>query len=216
MANETGVLTVSSGLPNCQRTVDTVFSACTFEIECYGFDYHAAINGNLEKFDQHLNSFLASSIESKVIANIKRSHKKQCPQCIEVFHENELIHDDFIARRSSLKTLCLSTVHIIQASNEIFSILKQLKIHDSSVNVHDSTLKTIMSHLHTEELYQQSNFESHGQSHSQWTHKEKFIYEIVLEYMRQKSCKIGIRITEEEKGNYIRHNNKKLVHISGQ
>lgn len=206
-------------MPNQNHIVDTVFSAREFEIEYDDFNYHAAINENLEKFDQHLYSYVASNVECKIIANIKRSHKKECPQCIEVFSENELASDDFVTKKhlsNGLKIPCLSTVHIIIAANKIFSILKGLKNHDCTEKMHHRTLKTIMSLLPKEDLYEQTNFESHEKSHSQWTHKEKFIYEIILEYMKQKSCKIGNRITEEEKGKYIRHTNKKLVHISGQ
>lgn len=215
--NDTGVLTVSSALPNQQRIVDAAFSAKTFE--CNEFDYHYAINEEMEKFDEHLYSYVASSIENKIIANLRRNHKKECSQCINVFYEDELASDDYVIKKNlsdAIKIPCISTVNIIKASNKIFSILKGLENSNSAENIHDRSLKTVMSLLPIEELYTNSDFESHEQCHEQWTHKEKFIYAIVSEYMKQKSCKIGNRITEEEKGKYIRHNNKKLVHISGQ
>lgn len=211
-------MTVSSRLPE-QSKDDTVISVKPFEMECDGFIYEAAINETLEKFDEHLYSYVASSIESKIISNIKKSHKKKCLHCIEVFYENELVEDDFISKKNSsneLKIPCLSTLHIIKASNKIFNILEQLDNDGCTEIVHDRTLITIMNLLPTEKLFTRSDFKSHEKNHTQWTHKEKFIYEIVLEYMKQKSRKIGSRITEEEKGKYIRHNNKKLVHFSGQ
>lgn len=217
--NDTGVLTVSSRLPKQQCTVDTVFSTSPFKIESDEFNYHTTINENLEKFDQHLYSYVASTIECKLIENIKWRHKQECSQCIDVFYENELANDDFVTAKNlsdELKIPCLNTVHIVKASNRIFNILQRSMKDDCAENLHDMILKTIMSLLPTEKLYTQSNFESHKRSHKQWTHKEKFIYGIVSEYMRQKSCKIGNRITEEEKGEYIRHSNRKLVHFSGQ
>lgn len=213
-----GVLTVSSALPNQQRTNGTNHSACIFQIGNEEFDYDAAINEELEKFDEHLCSYIASTIECKIIKSLRQCHEKACSQCIGIFNENELVKNNFISKKmqyacNPLKVPCLSTVHIIKASNKIFDILERRKHQINTVHMHDSTLKTIMSLLPLEQLYTQSNFELHGQHDS---HKETFIHDIVLTYMKQKSNKIGNRITEQEKGEYIRHNNKKQVHISGQ
>lgn len=80
-------------------------------------------------------------------------------------------------------------------------------------------LVTILSHLPVEKLYINSDFEKHQKSGTQcigWTHKDNFIFNIVFEFMKQKSSTIGNRITEEEKGAYIRHNYKKMVHSKDQ
>lgn len=114
--NDTGILTVSSVLPNQGRTDDTVFLARAFEIECDKFDYDSAVNDDIEKFDQHLCSYIASTIESTLIKNIQKCHKKECFQCIEVFYENEPASNDFVTKKSqnttnTVKIPCLSTVH---------------------------------------------------------------------------------------------------------
>lgn len=223
ITDDTGVLTVSSYHEKSKvdsSTQRAVHSNITFEIE---FDYFEAINEELQKFDQHLCVYTASTIESTIIANLKKSHKNKCSNCIAVFYENEKADDEIIVMKrstnTSFKIPCLSTVHIIIASNKIFNIFENQSIESNTKKAYDGMIATIMNSLPIEELYTNSDFNTHGQINedsSNLSHHEKFIYTVVNEYMKLKSKKIGSRISEEERGKYIRHNNKKRVHEKGQ
>lgn len=201
-----------------QYTIETTFAkGKEYEIE---FDYLGAIYEDIEKFDEHLNVDIASTIEQSITNTMERHHKKYCQQCIGVFSENEKVHDDFI----SLKNLtnryhkpCQSTVNIIKATNKILNILEDKEI--AGNNIYDDTLKTIMSHLYIEELFMETNFNAHDSQETNsilFSHQHVFIYNIVREYMKLKSRKVGNRISEEEQGTYIRHNFKKRVQEAGQ
>lgn len=222
ITNDTGILTISSSQPDKNRAVDVTNreASTIFEIEC---NYGEAINEELDKFDQHLCAYTASIIESKLIENMLKANKKECSHCIGVFYENETVDNEFIEMKRStntdLKIPCLSTVHIIIFANKIFQMLENKTIQTSTKEAYDRILKTIMNWLPIEELYRLSEFNLHehlNETSNQLTHKEKIIHKVVSEYMKLKSKKIGCRISEEERGKYIRHNNKKRVHEKGQ
>lgn len=211
ITDDTGILTIASSGSVDKYTSDNTSQYEVFEIE---FDYHVAIDEEIEKFDQHLNAFIASTIESNITKAFKRCHKKQCSQCIDVFSQNAKLNDDFITMKmakDSLEKPCRSTVDIIKATNKILSHLED---QPEIAQMYDRTLKTIMFYLCTEELYTQTDFNMHPQRKCE--HREDFISKIVREYMKMKSCKIGSRISEQEKGTYIRHNYKKRIQEAGQ
>lgn len=115
-----------------------------------------------------------------------------------------------------VRTAPVHTVHIIKASNKILGILE-----DETISVNYSTqhkiIRTIMSWLELEDLYPESNFELHCEEPDlSGKHKDEFIRKIINEYMNTKASKVGNRITQQERGKYIRHNNKKRVHEAGQ
>lgn len=187
ITNDTGILTVSSALPNEKCTVkETLMASTRFGIK---FDYHEAIHEVLEKFDQHLCTYTASIIESKIIESMSKAHRKECFQCIAVFNENEAADDEFIVMKRStdaaLRIPCLSTVHIVIASNKIFRILESQSIETNTTKAYDSILATIMNFLPIEALYTQSEFNLHEQANEtpgQLPHHKKFIYKVVNEY----------------------------------
>lgn len=92
--------------------------------------------------------YTASLIESKVIENIKRCHKKECSLCINIFYENEIVEDEFIAMKNlsrPLKTPCLSTVHIVKASNKIFNTLEDQAVSEMThFRYTEMTVKVLM------------------------------------------------------------------------
>lgn len=78
-------------------------------------------------------------------------------------------------------------------------------------------LITIMRLLEFDELYSGSDFDEHGEEPQiLGQHKVTFIRKIVHEYMIQKSKNVCSWISEQERGKYIRHNNKKRVQEAGQ
>lgn len=217
ISNDTGILTVSSAQPNQQRNAnDTFASGQIFEIE---FDYEQAIKENIEKFDEHSCAFIASTIESKLIQTTGRYHKKYCAQCITAFDEDEKVNDDFLILKSQtgqIRMPCISTLNIIKITNKICDLLSEHPTMHYS-DMYGSVLKTVVVNLDSEKLFTNSNFDIHSKKTSGLlSHKEEFICKIVDEYMTLKSQRIGARISEEKRGKYIRHNNKKRVHEAGQ
>lgn len=195
---------------------DTFRDGQIFEIE---FDYEEVIHESIEKFDEHSCVYIASLIEKKLIQTMTRCHRKECSQCIAVFDENEKADDDFIKLRSEttqIRKPCISTVHILKATNKIIELLFNCPT-ECNDYMYESVIKTTMQHLDEEKLYTQSDFTVHpGKSSDILSHKQVFMYKIVDEYMKMKSRKIGARISEEKRGKYIRHNNKKRTHEAGQ
>lgn len=220
ISNDTNVLTVSSKGSGKPKNIDSRVGI--FEIE---FDYFDTVNEDIGKFDQHLNAFIASKIETQIIATIQRNHQRECEECINVFEENTKIDDELIALKSKGKDFsnshrhpCKSTIDIIKATNKIFQLIDQQTLLEAN-RIYDKILHTVISYLYIDELYEKSDFNLHTKARSSAStvdHHEQFIYKIVNEYMKMKSKRIGSRISEEEQGIYIRHNNKKRIHESGQ
>lgn len=219
ISNDTGILTVSSRAipqPSKQRTDQ----GDTFEIE---LDYFQAVEEQIEKFDQHLCANIASVIETALIAKMRRYKKQECVRCIDVFEENLKFQDEFLTLQAGIKPCrepCQSTVNIIKASNKIFDILEEQTILVNN-STHHKILRTIMFWLECDyvldELYPRSNFQFHCEEPDlSVKHKSEFIRKIINEYMNMKASKVGSRITQEERGKYIRHSNKKRVQEAGQ
>lgn len=216
ITNDTGILTVPFGSRSKQSKVQSAFAqSYEFEIE---LNYFEAINEEMDKFDEHLCVYTASIIETKIRERVERCHQKECLRCIYAFKENLKVQNDFMALRnatSSLHQPCISTVDIIKATNKILGLLE---CQNGYTFTFERVLSTVMSHLCIEKLYTQSNFNLHDMKKSSGiiTHQEQLVQKIVNEYMKLKSSKIGNRISEEERGVYIRHNNKKRIHEAGQ
>lgn len=78
---------------------------------------------------------------------------------------------------------------------------------------------TVVNYLDIDCLYTDSVFEDHARFNEieiQLNHKINFLLTVIKTYMHIKANKIGSKISDEERGVYIRHTHKKLVHISGQ
>lgn len=210
ISNETGVLTVSSEyIPS---KMQTRLQIIPIEVD---FDYYATINEKLEPFDEHLNAYVATEVERKIIEKIRMANKTKCLQCIRVFQHDEKSNDQYLARNNSNQP-CKSTVDIIKAANKILFYLP-----DEQYDV-DSMLLTILNHLEEDELYLGTEFEEHALMNyiedecKQMSHKENFIRSIVRTFLYVKANKIGKKISDEERGEYKRHDNKKEVHFAGQ
>lgn len=160
------------------------------------FDYESAINQSLSCFDDHLVSYIASAVENEIISKIRYFTKTQCPGCLPVFSEN----------------IKVNTTHIIKAADVIME-----KLAISGGSGYSQTMKTVFVNLNIDELFSKTDFEGHNHETSgAYTHKEQFLLEIIDTYMNMKSHNIGDRITEERRGEYIRHTSRKNVHFAGQ
>lgn len=177
------------------------------------FDYNTAIDEPMNSFDVHLFSYIASTIENQLISKIQRFHKKECSDCLSVFNENAKATNDFMKRNTGKKEFsqpCRSTIDIIKAAT---SIMDRLKSEVSYMEV----LKKILVNLEIDQIYTNSNFNNHKfGTIDMLSHKEQFIIKIIEAYMDLKSLRIGSRITQEERGVYIRHTSRKDVHFAGQ
>lgn len=127
ISNETGVLTVSSRqLPQKPSQGLERGSNRSGDGTDFDFDYMAAIHEDIEKFDEHLNALIASSIENTIWKKLEQNTKLECEECKSVFIENQKIDDSLISMKIETKSCdahqpCRSTVGII------FSIICCLK-----------------------------------------------------------------------------------------
>lgn len=176
--------------------------------------------GDMEGYDQHMSAYLALCIENKMIQKINQN-KYKCSGCAGVlFARHGRITDSLLALKNTTpeeaKQPLLSTLKIVIFSNAVF---KEISSRSFEGNDIDTVWKTILNYIDIEDLYSTEDFEQHEQqqySHSQFTHKEEFVIQVVKMYVILKSQKIGRKIADEGKGEYIRHKNKQAVHLAGQ
>lgn len=216
--DDTGILKASSARRVEQQATisDTYKKGRVLLIE---LDFERIIQEKIEKIDEHLCAYAGSEIENKLIQKFTQAHKKNCTRCIEAFEENEKVDNDFLSMRSETSMIrkpCISTVNIIRVANEICELAHTNET-EQSANTYESVLITTIDILDSDKLYTNTNFTSHGGSSAGlFSHKDEFIWKVVNEYLTLKSKLIGARISEESRGKYIRHSNKKRVHEAGQ
>lgn len=194
------LLEVSSASKNNLNSIDILLSRSQ-EIQI-PYDYNDLINIELGPYDQHVSALSASEIELEIFRDIKKRSSIACQYCLNVFHENLKYNDSLIERKQNrsqqIDQPCLSTMHIVVASNQICKILESAKYVDLG-----SMIKTIFSNLDIHALYESSDFDSHIQQNlftknASIGHKEKFVMNLVQKYMNMKSKQISHRITIEE------------------
>lgn len=219
MTNDTGVLTICPQSQSTEGNHKANTLQKTLEVgQCIelDFNYADAIDGSIEKMDEHICAYVASEIEKSIVNTIKRCTVRDCQDCLTVFGENIKVVNAFINRKNATARFhipCQSTVNIVKATNEILNILadEQILSHPTTYN---NALRTIINHIDMDDLYDRSLFSLHNTANH--VHKEEFIFKVISEYLKMKSHKIGTKISEEERGRYIRHNNRKRVHEQGQ
>ncbi|XP_055326209.1 uncharacterized protein LOC129580037, partial [Sitodiplosis mosellana] len=161
-------------------------------------DYQTLITAEMDPYENHIIAYVSSNIEASIMRKIKAQSVSACQDCLAVFTENNKISDSFIARKNQSGELlaqpCCSTQNIILVCEAVCKILQE-KAHVE----HKVVTKTIFNCLDIEDLYQSTLFSTHHDKlDNDLSHKDKFIFDIVLEYMRMKSMNIGRRITDEE------------------
>lgn len=162
-------------------------------------DYQTLINNQYDPYEQHLHAYIATMIEATIIRKIKSCSVSSCQSCASAFAENYKINDSFIAKKNNsgtpLTQPCLSTLNIIKVCESVCKILPNDQQIENYV-----VCKSIFNVLDIDDLYDSTLFNLHDNNVSEngISHKEKFVSNIVLEYLRMKSSKIGQRITDEE------------------
>lgn len=76
-----------------------------------------------------------------------------------------------------------------------------------------------MNNLEFEYLYSDTEFDDHSSDtvqSGQLSHKENFIKNILDIYLQIKSTAFGKKTTDEVRGEYKRHKNRKQTHFAGQ
>lgn len=215
--NSTNVLTVSSGIqPEKKSKALQFLQIKPLEVDMSKFD--ELIQADEEPYEQHLRAYVASQVEKKIIGKITSQSKIACQDCLSVFSENPKIFDAFIDKKSRTKEIsqpCFSTVHILRCCDVLIELLQAEEYINFNV-----LAKTAFTMISTDELYASTVFGTHEQTNctqTGLTHQDKFIYEVILEYMIMKSSKIGKRITiEEQNCRAIRRKLTRSIIFAGQ
>lgn len=207
------ILTVSSAEQPIVPPQDNLPISLGTEIEI-GMNYDELLNLPLDPYEQHLCSYLAVCIETKIMKKLKTSTASACQSCSKVFEENSKICDSFIRKKDMVQP-CSSTRDLVKICDSVIKCLQ--------TNEHiefPTMLETIFKILDINRLYELSQFGNHDRAEinriDNMTHKEQFIYAVVKEYMNMKSNKIGKRITIEEQGSNFRKKNSRDIIVAGQ
>lgn len=217
--SSSNVLTVSSATQSEKNSATIQFEQIK-PIEIDEAAFHYMLETEIEPYDQHLRAIIASQVEKKIIGKISARKKTACQNCLNIFKENEKVSDSFIQKKCRTKQHnqpCYSTVNILLRCDLLFKMLQSKDFID--VNVIAQTAFS-MTMIHTNELYDLSSFDTHddpSSTENSMTHKNKFIYDVIFEYMNMKSQKIGKRITVEEQNNRaIRRKLTRNIILAGQ
>lgn len=163
------------------------------------------------KLQNHARAYLASIVEFSVVRKIARRKNNKCIKCLNVFVENEIADDEFIAykfQNGSVYQPCKSTLSIIH------SVEKLLKRYESQEVSYDATVTHILRNIDICQLYQLSEFnDEHDHDHE---HKCDLIKLIVEAYLDKKSTYVSQLVTRLSQKKLIRHEKLKDIHIAGQ
>lgn len=209
--NSTEILTVSSDRKPAVSSSNSIPKVLDIEM-----DYFSAINSEIEPYTLHMFAIAATNIELIAKRNIKSRSVSACQDCAIVFDENSKIRDDLIEKRMNntdqLFQPCTSTVNIVKAAECISNQISSNEFVDFQ-----SMAMTIFGQLDIKSLYELSEFDRHQNKPGKcanMTHKDEFIYNVVLGLMHMKSRKIGSKITAEEREESMVKRRKKKQKMS--
>lgn len=206
----TKILTVSSGEKtrlNYQQEHDLQLLA-DYDLENPEADFaDPEETSDTVKLNNHARAYLASKVELGVIQKIFKKGRKGCLQCINVFMENEITDDEFIAFRYQTDQIhqpCKSTLTIIHDIERYLNKYAGLEVSFGASVTH------ILKNIDTSKLFQNSDFSA---DHDHKTGLIKFIIEV---YSDLKSTYVSQLITRLSKKELVRHNKTKDIHQAGQ
>lgn len=205
ISNATGILTIPAA-----HGKKTTASTETEEFETITINFTEAISHEIDRMDPfeiHTCAYVASCIENEIRKRSKTSTKISCAECVDILSQDMKINDQLLAKKNDVTVQpCESTVDIVVFSNAAINLITS----DLKRNF-DGVQKTIISYLDMNKVYTGSDF-----IHSNDDHKEKFVAEVVRTYLKLKSQNIGNRVTDEERGAFIRNRLKSRIHELGQ
>lgn len=205
ISNATGILTVPS---TTRPRLPPADSMNVQQIEINFEEAFKAEADEMDPYDKHTCAYVALCIEEKMIQNVKLSKKHSCYECLSALDQNEKIQDELLAKKEKVrKQPCKSTFEIVIFSN---AVKKIISLHDDQETSFNAVGALICENLNTHVLCTAPTFE-HGHNH-----KNLFLKQIVNTYQTLKSANIGMRITDEERGAFIRSRLKTQTHLAGQ
>lgn len=215
ITNATGILTVSS----CKKSQTLPPPVVEDQLIELDVDYESIMLTEIEAADsyqQHLWAYISLCVEANFIKNTK-SHKYKCNQCADILLSgDDKINDELLAMKETeagqIQQPSSSTLKIIIFGNAIMKFYSEADLSGNSINV---ICKSIIKNIDIDDLYNEYNF-SHQETEEPKHHKEEFISSIIQTYTALKSQKICKKITEDEKGELIRHKKKRIVILKGQ
>lgn len=205
ITNSTGILTI----PACtkkreepiEHEVEEIYIGMTSE------ELMIKETEAMDPFDEHMCAYLASSIEKKMMDSMNHSKRNKCSEClISLSDESEKINDALLAKKKLLQP-SKSTLQIVILSNAINRFIFSMNEQTDMQTVKNS----ICDKLDMNILFTASNF-----VHNYNDHKYEFISEIVHTYLTLKSQNIGKRISDEERGAFVRSRLRNYTHSRGQ
>lgn len=206
--DSTSILTVSSRSKVTPAPVNQIELEVLLDYDFeHPIDDDAITNNDNNNIENNTRAYLGGIIEKSVIHKMVQKGRKMCRQCINVFTDNEITDDQFIAFKSKNSNIfppCKSTLSIINAV-EYF-----LERYDSLQVSFNTMVNHIVKNIDMSQLYMSSEF---GENHD---HKSDLVECIVKAYLDRKSTDVGKVVTRLEQQKLIRHDNLKAVHNQGQ
>lgn len=208
----TKILQVSSSSKNTKSSADAVELAMLSIYDDENVENQIDADENnvdesLQQLNNHSTAYLASILEAGVIHTIQQKGSKRCPQCMNVFVENNMANDVFIAflsQSNEIRQPCISTIDLIQTMEKL------LKRYDS----HDVTFNSIITHIpkvtDVSSFYELSEFEG------EHDHKRDLIKMMIEEYFDMKSEYMSKLMTRMSQKKLLRHDKLKEIHRAGQ
>lgn len=165
---------------------------------------------SLEDDDQlhlHSTAYLAAVVEESAIKQLVRKGTKSCLKCINVFIENDIINDNFIAfiaTKSKIIPPCKSTFDIIQYVDSAIKKYESQKVSFQSMIAH------IINTMDISRFYTSSVFD---EDHD---HQFDLIEHLISVYLNIKSRNASKLLTRLSQTKLLRHEKLKQVHKEGQ
>lgn len=204
ITNATRILTVSSCKKN--QSLPPVVEEQVLKLE---LDYEFEMLTEIEEADlygHHLWAFIALCVEENFIKNTK-SHKYKCEKCADILSSgNDKINDELLAMKDKdvgqIQQPSWSTLKIVIFGNAVMKMYSDRS--DRSKNSVNVICKNITKNIDVDDLFKDYDFSNH-ENEDAAHHKEEFVSLIVQTYIALKSHKICKKISDEEKGENVRH-----------
>lgn len=188
--SDVNILTVSSRRPKLTENNGTEYygteNAVDDEINLLNYEETLTLDYVEDSLQNHAITYIASSIEKKVVKIIK------CQECIQVIEENDKSCDSFVERKSTeiiIKQPCDSTVKICKISDKILSLYKYRNNIKYAVVINE-----ILKNVKFDDLYEKSDFHIIHSDYME-NHKYYFVKLIIEEFVKFKFSYAGKCIT---------------------
>lgn len=203
------ILQITSRRPNLRETMPT-------DLLQYTAHHDEEIHDTVDQFgrfdvgnyiSEQMTSSSIAYVASKIEKRILSANNFSCNSCKVVFIENEKVEDDLIISKNQ-HIPCTSTFRICKSSDEYLKIINP-QLCKSNFRF-DAIYLTIFQQLDFENLFTNSDFESHSD------HKFYLIKSIVNEYIKVKLSHMARGLTLTAQGLSFRSRLHKFVHFRGQ